>query len=258
MANEVDCTSASRPVWLVKVPKYLASVLNGADESGAVGTLLINKNPKEKEVIFRVSEPLVQATSDSSPAPSEYKLTLLKEEQSRAVFSETVAPVLNEKAGDGEDEEEKRQDEIWLEGVITQRGDCRATQTPQYMNLKKNSILSAMAPSRKVQQLQNVVSNVYKPVSQHKPDEEHEKKKKLDGKRARADKDYVLELLFKAFERHQYYFLKDLIKITQQPVEHLKQILKDICIYNTKNPHKNMWELKPEYRHYEKKEATAE
>lgn len=27
-----------------------------------------------------------------------------------------------------------------------------------------------MAPSRKVQQLQNVVTNVYKPVSQHKPD----------------------------------------------------------------------------------------
>lgn len=48
--------------------------------------------------------------------------------------------------------------------------------------------------------------------------EEHEKKKKQDGKRARADKDNVLELLFKAFERHQYYFLKDLIKITQQPV----------------------------------------
>jgi hypothetical protein len=27
-----------------------------------------------------------------------------------------------------------------------------------------------------------------------------------------------LELLFKAFERHQYYYLKDLIKITQQPM----------------------------------------
>ena len=44
------------------------------------------------EVIFRVSEPLVQASSEGSPAPSEYKLTLFKEEQSRAVFSETVRP----------------------------------------------------------------------------------------------------------------------------------------------------------------------
>ena len=32
---------------------------------------------------------------------------------------------------------------------------------------------------------------------------------------------------------------------------YLKSILKEIGTYNTKNPHKNMWELKPEYRHYE-------
>jgi transcription initiation factor TFIIF subunit beta len=30
----------------------------------------------------------------------------------------------------------------------------------------------------------------------------------------------------------------------------LKEVLKDICVYCVKNPHKNMWELKPEYRHY--------
>lgn len=31
---------------------------------------------------------------------------------------------------------------MFLEGVITQRGDCRATQTPQYMNLKKYVFLN--------------------------------------------------------------------------------------------------------------------
>lgn len=31
---------------------------------------------------------------------------------------------------------------------------------------------------------------------------------------------------------------------------YLKEILKEVCNYNLKNPHKNMWELKPEYRHY--------
>ena len=33
----------------------------------------------------------------------------------------------------------------------------------------------------------------------------------------------------------------------------LKEILKEICIYNMKAPHKNMWELKPEYAHYSSK-----
>lgn len=38
---------------------------------------------------------------------------------------------------------------------------------------------------------------------------------------------------------------------------YLKEILKEVCNYNLKNPHKNMWELKPEYRHY-KQEAPVE
>ena len=57
-------------------------------------------------------------------------------------------------------------------------------------------------------------------------------------------------MLFHAFEKHQYYNIKDLVKITKQPIGYLKEILKEVCDYNMKNPHKNMWELKKEYRHY--------
>lgn len=39
---------------------------------------------------------------------------------------------------------------------------------------------------------------------------------------------------------------------------YLKEILKDVCNYNLKNPHKNMWELKPEYRHYKQPEPAPE
>lgn len=47
---------------------------------------------------------------------------------------------------------------------------------------------------------------------------QYEKKKKEEGKRARADKQKVLEMLFSAFEKHQYYNIKDLVEITKQPV----------------------------------------
>lgn len=43
---------------------------------------------------------------------------------------------------------------------------------------------------------------------------------------------------------------------TLQP--YLKEILKEIGIYNNKNKHKNLWELKPEYRHYETKKDGDE
>lgn len=38
---------------------------------------------------------------------------------------------------------------------------------------------------------------------------------------------------------------------------YLKEILNEVCDYNVKNPHRNMWELKPEYRHYKADEVEA-
>lgn len=63
-------------------------------------------------------------------------------------------------------------------------------------------------------------------------------------------------MLFAAFEKYQYYNIKDLVKITRQPITYLKEILKEVCNYNLKNPHKNMWELKPEYRCYKESETA--
>lgn len=166
-------------------------------------------------------------------------------------------------------------------------------------------------PARLSQQLQNPVTN-YKPVANHSynvrtplrtrwclgsgpglycllaflPQLEYEKKKKEEGKRARADKQQVLDMLFSAFEKHQYYNIKDLVDITKQPVVrplgsistltknktklllerfshpfsqiYLKEILRDIGNYNVKGTHKNTWELKPEYRHYQGEEKSDE
>ena len=100
--------------------------------------------------------------------------------------------------------------------------------------------------------------NAYKPKSIHAETRDFEARKKKEGKKSRDDKDRVMEVLFALFEKHQYYKINDLVKYTKQPVTYLKEILKEVCVYNMKSPHRNMWELKPEYRHYkheEKEEA---
>lgn len=43
---------------------------------------------------------------------------------------------------------------------------------------------------------------------------EYQEKKKAEGKKARDDKDAVLNMLFAAFEKHQYYNIKDLQKVS--------------------------------------------
>lgn len=43
---------------------------------------------------------------------------------------------------------------------------------------------------------------------------EYQERKKAEGKKARDDKDAVLNMLFAAFEKHQYYNIKDLQKVS--------------------------------------------
>jgi hypothetical protein len=50
------------------------------------------------------------------------------------------------------------------------------------------------------------------------PQADHEKKKKEAGKRAKDDREVVLDLIFSAFQQHEYYNFKDLVQKTQQPV----------------------------------------
>lgn len=76
---------------------------------------------------------------------------------------------------------------------------------------------------------------------------EFEKKKKSEGKMVRAERQVVLDMLFSAFEKHQFYSFKDLVDITKQPVvsttrreKHLTQANKG-ALNNTseKNPPEN-------------------
>lgn len=99
---------------------------------------------------------------------------------------------------------------------MVQKGECRPKADANYMSLKRQSIMRAAQPTRQVQQLDKAVVN-YKPVSMHKNEVEFEQKKKAEGKKARDDKDKVSEVLFSAFEKHQYYALRDLVRITKQP-----------------------------------------
>lgn len=50
------------------------------------------------------------------------------------------------------------------------------------------------------------------------PEVVYDKKKKSEGKMVRAERQVVLDMLFSAFEKHQYYNFKELVDITKQPV----------------------------------------
>uniref|UniRef100_A0A3B4AYA3 General transcription factor IIF subunit 2 n=1 Tax=Periophthalmus magnuspinnatus TaxID=409849 RepID=A0A3B4AYA3_9GOBI len=241
--GEVDLTGAKQNtgVWLVKVPKYLSQQWTKASGRGEVGKIKI-WNMGKPEVTFTLNEELTVIEGiDTVAAPREHPFTMQTVGgQTLAVFTETSA------------------DKIALEGMVVQRAECRPAVSESYMRLKRLQIEESSKPARLSQRLEKAVATNYKPVANHANNLEYERRKKEEGKRARADKQHVLDMLFSAFEKHQYYNIKDLVDITKQPVIYLKEILRDIGIYNVKGTHKNTWELKPEYRHYQVEEKTDE
>ncbi|XP_003969931.1 general transcription factor IIF subunit 2 isoform X2 [Takifugu rubripes] len=245
--KDMDLTGAKQNtgVWLVKVPKYLSQQWEKATGRGEVGKLQICKKGSQgkPEVSFNLNEELTVIEGlekKTVSAPHEHKFTMQSVGgQILAVFTETTS------------------DKLALEGMVVQRADCRPAVNENYMRLKRLQIEESSKPTRLSQQIQNPVTN-YKPVANHSYNLEYEKKKKEEGKRARADKQQVLDMLFSAFEKHQYYNIKDLVDITKQPVIYLKEILRDIGHYNIKGTHKNTWELRPEYRHYQGEEEKTD
>uniref|UniRef100_A0A669EBP1 General transcription factor IIF subunit 2 n=2 Tax=Oreochromis TaxID=8139 RepID=A0A669EBP1_ORENI len=266
--GEVDLTGAKQNtgVWLVKVPKYLSQQWAKATGRGEVGKLRICKkgNQGKPEVSFTLNEELtvIDGIEDKTvSAPREHPFTMQSVGgQTLAVFTETSSERSDgSSSGSGAG---TGPDKITLEGVVVQRAECRPAVSESYMSYMNErgllQIEESSKPARLSQQLDKAVTNNYKPVANHDYNREYERKKKEEGKRARADKQQVLDMLFSAFEKHQYYNIKDLVDITKQPVIYLKEILRDIGIYNVKGTHKNTWELRPEYRHYQGEEKTDE
>ncbi|XP_014404101.1 PREDICTED: general transcription factor IIF subunit 2-like [Myotis brandtii] len=205
--GELDLTGAKQNtrVWLVKVPKYLSQQWAKAPGRGEVGKLRIAKNQGRTGVSFTLNEDLanihdIGGKPASVSAPREHPFVL------QSVGGQTLTVFTESSSG-----------KLSLEGIVVQRAECRPAASENYMRLKRLQIESSK-PVRLSQQLDKVVTTNYKPVANHQYNVEYERKKKEDGKRARADKQYVLDMLFSAFEKHQYYNLKDLVDITKQPV----------------------------------------
>lgn len=243
---DVDTTNR-RDVWLVKVPKYLAKAWKNAPQRAELGKLRVPKNGVGPVKLVTDSR-LQQLNSKEAKLPSEHVLTLHPLLQQRMVIlSQTKS-----------DSSSSSHDKISFEGDVKHRGELRPTGDTSYMNLKTLSIKEAAKPNRVTQILDKAVVS-YKPraATQLAHEADLRKRKEEAKKVVREDKEIVQGRLFAAFEKQQYYNIKDLVRITNQSIPYLKEILKEICNYCSKSTHKNMWELKPEYRHYKSASGSS-
>uniref|UniRef100_A0A914WIH6 General transcription factor IIF subunit 2 n=1 Tax=Plectus sambesii TaxID=2011161 RepID=A0A914WIH6_9BILA len=268
----VDCELGKRGVWLVKVPRYLSEQWE-KQQGSDVGRLEIAPRVPGRgasgEVIFRSTDhgdfasgaqssssaassssamngmnpvPLGKRPSESTQTPKEHRFVI------GDIKNQTMAVISEDKTSLGADAEIKS-GRLCLEGRVVKRAECRPPASLGYLKMKISQIEKSGQPKRQIQQIDKAEVK-FKPVAIHAEDMAREKAKKEGIKAVRADKDKVVSMLFQAFEKHQYYRLIDLQKLTNQPPGYIKEILNEIATYNTAPPHKSMWELKSEYRHY--------
>ncbi|CDY29072.1 BnaC07g32780D [Brassica napus] len=72
--------------------------------------------------------------------------------------------------------------------------------------------------------------------------------KTSEMKRTRRGRREMEEVMLNLFEGHSNWTLRLLIQETDQPEQFLKDLLRDLCIYNNKGSNQGTYELKPEYK----------
>ncbi|XP_013595041.1 PREDICTED: glutathione S-transferase T3-like [Brassica oleracea var. oleracea] len=72
--------------------------------------------------------------------------------------------------------------------------------------------------------------------------------KTSEMKRTRRGRREMEEVMFNLFEGHSNWTLRLLIQETDQPEQFLKDLLRDLCIYNNKGSNQGTYELKPDYK----------
>ncbi|VDD74978.1 unnamed protein product [Mesocestoides corti] len=284
--HPVDTSRAKDGVWLVKVPNYLADLWLKPNTDRVVGKVVIStaastsvdKDQKQKSDVRLVTDDsligeagesgklipkehqfLIQTASSASTAANKSRpgssrgssamvgqeLVILCEEDCQ-VPSSSIEALSSPTQGVPRSRAGKRYS---LFGRVNSRAECQPPPNASYMKLKAQQLKAKNRARHEVCVLDKPVQT-HLPVANHAVNLEYEARKKREGKNLRREREDVLRDLFKAFEKHQYYAFKDLLLLTKQPVTYLTELLKEIAVFNSRPPHQNMWELKPEYRHY--------
>eukprot|EP01134_Creolimax_fragrantissima_P004466 CFRG4466T1 len=232
----VDLTLGSRKLWLVKFTEEMYNAWVDAEPGTELGSVKIydQEKPMDKQhVMLTVND--IEGISEKTPR--QYDLSL-NDNTSQGLL------VLRE------DKEKKKKTMI---GGIGFRGVC-TPRDKRYKSLVKSRFEKASDRAATIEYKVNdrignrllTKKHVFTVTAQ--PDQIAPQDQ--SDKRVRVSEKELENMLFNAFTQHQYYGLKDLVTLTNQPQDWVRTILRNLCVYHTKGKMKNLYELKPEYRSY--------
>mmetsp|Transcript_40929 Transcript_40929/g.76635 ORF Transcript_40929/g.76635 Transcript_40929/m.76635 type:complete len:286 (+) Transcript_40929:253-1110(+) len=251
--EELDVKKADRSVWLGKVPTFVKNVWTAAvakptylgeaaglaTGSGThLGTVCLAFDPTAKDgALPHASLHLNQA--QESGIPADYELTFQPGVAPMHIFSRDVYA----------------SGRMAVEGKVEYKLDAKplSVEDEAYNELSKKRMQQATKKTRQVQMLsdQKARGAIMRPLPVNASGKGIKSMggNKGEERRARMEREALLDCIFKLFERQSYWSFKQLVAETNQPAVWLKEVLQDVCRFNKRGPNAERWEVKPEYRH---------
>ncbi|KAJ9553703.1 hypothetical protein OSB04_017748 [Centaurea solstitialis] len=255
----LETSKSERHVWLMKCPPIVSksltqqppSPLDSASAAAPIGAkVIVAVDPLLPTDDYSSTEFTMEllGTDQSGRVPKCYSMDMSKDIIPMSVFSES------------------KQGRLSVEGKIYHKFDMKPhnENLEEYGKLCRERTNKYMTKTRQIQVIDNDNGAHMRPMPgliAFRPPSQTERKKApvkgSDTKRTRRDRGEMEDIMFKLFERQPNWTLKQLISETDQPEQFLKDLLKDLCIYNNKGSNQGTYELKPEYKRSTEELGTA-
>ncbi|KAL1292601.1 hypothetical protein HN51_053172 [Arachis hypogaea] len=244
----LETSKAERAMWLMKCPPLVSRCLGASpssDPSRPVAKVIVSIDPLNNSDNSSSDDSPPQftmelAATEAGNIPRCFAMDMSKDFIPMSVFSDTP------------------QGKICVEGKILNKFDMRPHKQSMelYGKICRERTQKYMVKTRQIQVIDNDSGAHMRPMpglftfssSSGPVEKKKAPAKATETKRTRRDRGEMEEIVFKLFERQPNWSLRNLIQETDQPEQFLKDILKDLCVYNNKGTNQGTYELKPEYR----------
>ena len=214
-------------VWLAKVPKYLGDRILALNGGSLIGSLQVIQTAQGSSCCVKFSDTIL-----SGGIPKEHNIEIKDRNTNMYLVSD-----------DG-----KR---MAIEGVINKECFINPVMNADYLRFKRAQKTQNNNVEEKVKVIDyfaEVKRNAkYSSLREMEILARRRKQMLQEKKRERLDREDVLEILFNAFEKHEFWTIRDLADFSGQPVAYIQELVNEICNLNKKD-HKNTYELKPEFK----------
>ena len=267
-SETLDTTNAVRPVWLVKVPRFVTQGWAAAAENGNDGTAVVgrvrmevdpsllsadNPNPKAEVTIHLNDAATAAATSTAASAVPE-QLVLAPQGESDDTGTlhvmcrrDTATPPTSSCEG-------KVSHRFDARPRLSEAGDEAVTIDEKYRLLSRKRKNEAEHKDRQVVFITKKdalrTREALRPTAVGFGAQSREERREVKeaAVKVRMERQELQTRLFKLFEEKRLWYLTELTKATNQPNAWLKEVLQEVANQVKRGPDAGKWEIKDEYR----------